>query len=373
MVPGSDDIIGCPSCRAPHRRGSLMSGNTVGARWWSDGKREAPMLPSSPLVTRCRGCGQYFWLHRGERLGRISGLQSDTSRDVVLVDVGPRPVEVHGILRRVLGEEAPEGKALHVPLELARDIPWGKAKALIEELQAAGATARVRPVWEPPARPWVNYLLTAVGPRRVEVMALLREQFRVSLAEVKELLERLPLQLLRPELYRDLPTFIARYRAAGATVTEQEMRPREEEPLPGEAFPPEWLELPGVAELAEEELLAALAAGVARGREEERELRLRAWWAGNDPYREPGAAWKPFSERAPAARENLRALLKLLDPEEPLEGLLKAEALRELEHFDEARALLAWVPSPEELRKVGEQLRVLAEQRVPEVRVTIGS
>jgi hypothetical protein len=66
-------------------------------------------------------------------------------------------------------------------------------------------------------------------------------------------------------------------------------------------------------------------------------------------------------------------LLELFDTDEPLDGLLKAEALRELERFDEAMTLLSRVPLPDELRKVAEQLRRLAEQGVPEVRVTIGS
>lgn len=376
MIPGSHDIIGCPTCGAPHRQGSLVSGNTLGARWWSDGKLEAPMLPARPLVTRCRGCGRYFWLSRGERLGHIEALGSEQYRDVLLVDVGPRRAEVLAVLHRWFRMEPREAEALleRLPFELVPELLRDKARTLLGELQEAGATARVRPVLMRSEPPTVRVFLTEVGPRRVEVMALLREHARVSPAEVKGMLERLPLRLpLRVPPPFESEAFVEKLRAVGATVTAQETPPPPVEPLPGEAFPPEWLELPELGELAEEELLAALAEGVARGREEERELRLRAWWAGNDPYRNPETPWKPFAERALAARENLRALQELLNPEEPLEGLLKAEALRELERFDEAMALLARVPSADELRKVGEQLRRLAEQHVPEVRVTIGS
>ena len=376
MIPGSNDIIGCPSCGTAHRLGSLSSGNTVGARWWSDGKREAPMLPSSPLVTRCRGCRRYFWLSRGERLGVIAGFFPEPNRDVLLVDLGPRRDELLAVLGRVRGVPPHEARALleRVPVEVAQDIPRDTARELIEEFQGLGATARVRPVLDRPERPERRLLLRAVGPRRVEVMAVLREHFQVGLAEVKGLLERLPLELpLHRAHLEGFEVFLGKYRAAGATVTVEELPPPEVEPLPGEAFPPEWHELPNVEGLAEEELLAALAEGVAQGREEERELRLRAWWAGNDPYREPERPWKPFAERSLAARENLHALQELLQVDEPLEGLLKAEALRELERFDESRALLSRVPLPDELRKVAEQLRRLAEQHVPEVRVTIGS
>lgn len=82
--------------------------------------------------------------------------------------------------------------------------------------------------------------------------------------------------------------------------------------------------------------------------------------------------WKPFAEHEPAARENLYALQALLDPQEPLERWMKAEALRELERFDESRALLSWVPPQPELRQVAESLRTLAEQRMAEVRRVVG-
>ncbi len=375
MVPGYDEILGCPACGAPHRRGSLVSDNIEGARWWSDGKIEAPMLPSRPLVTRCRQCGRYFAINRSWRLGHIEGPGDEQYRDFVLVDAGPRRAEVLALLQRRFRLAPAEAEALlaELPYELVPEASRDKARELIEEFQQAGATARVKPVLRRPSVPQVSVVLTEVGPRRVEVMALLREHSRVSLAEVKALLEHLPLPLpLHAPAPPDFEALLEKLRAAGATVTTREI-PSQEEPLPGEAFPPEWRELPEVEELAEEELLAALAEGVALDRNEERELRRRAWWAGNDPYRDPGTPWKPFAERAPAARENLRVLLELFDTDEPLDGLLKAEALRELERFDEAMTLLSRVPLPDELRKVAEQLRRLAEQGVPEVRVTIGS
>jgi ribosomal protein L7/L12 len=283
------------------------------------------------------------------------------------------------LLRRVLGVELHEAKALleRLPLELASDITRDEAAKLIEELQALGASARVRAVWAPPSPPPVsNFHLVEVGPRRIEIMALLREHFGVSPSEAKQLLERLPLEL-RPT--RDVPHYrldelLERYQAAGGVLTRYALPVLPEpEPLPGETLPPEWLELPGLQALPEADLLAALAQGVTRDRDEERELRSMAWWAGNDPYRQPGATWKPFAEREPAARENLHVLQELFDPEEPLERWMKAEALRELERFDEARALLTWIPPQPELRQVTESLRRLAEQRVPEVRVVVGA
>ena len=43
---------------------SLMSGNTFGARFWSDGKRKAPMLPQVSPVQQCYDCGKYYLLYQ---------------------------------------------------------------------------------------------------------------------------------------------------------------------------------------------------------------------------------------------------------------------------------------------------------------------
>jgi hypothetical protein len=38
-----------------------MSGNTIGATLWSDGKKNAPMLPRVSRIQRCPTCGKYFF------------------------------------------------------------------------------------------------------------------------------------------------------------------------------------------------------------------------------------------------------------------------------------------------------------------------
>jgi hypothetical protein len=39
----------------------LYSGNTMGAIWWTDGKREAPMLPDTNWLMKCPYCKDLFW------------------------------------------------------------------------------------------------------------------------------------------------------------------------------------------------------------------------------------------------------------------------------------------------------------------------
>ena len=60
---------------------SLMSGNTFGARYWSDLKMQAPMLPQISPVQKCPHCGKYYLHYKqksedGERpsfeLGELS-------------------------------------------------------------------------------------------------------------------------------------------------------------------------------------------------------------------------------------------------------------------------------------------------------------
>ncbi|PIQ33656.1 MAG: hypothetical protein COW63_05155 [Bacteroidetes bacterium CG18_big_fil_WC_8_21_14_2_50_41_14] len=62
MIPGEDLYYQCPICGDYTRKGSLISGNTIGAKYYSDGKVIAPMLPTFPMVSKCGSCGKLFWL-----------------------------------------------------------------------------------------------------------------------------------------------------------------------------------------------------------------------------------------------------------------------------------------------------------------------
>jgi len=79
-----------------------------------------------------------------------------------------------------------------------------------------------------------------------------------------------------------------------------------------------------------------LKAGVS-DKQKERYVRLRIWWAGNDPRRESGQSTPLDSFET----ENLRAFVMLLDEAEINDRIMKAEALRELGEFTNAQKLLA--------------------------------
>jgi hypothetical protein len=69
MLPGPNLIKECPQCRQPFVQPTLLSGNTFGASFWTDGKREAPMLPETPWVVKCPTCSHLVWLDEAAKLG----------------------------------------------------------------------------------------------------------------------------------------------------------------------------------------------------------------------------------------------------------------------------------------------------------------
>jgi hypothetical protein len=108
--------------------------------------------------------------------------------------------------------------------------------------------------------------------------------------------------------------------------------------------------------------LTTLEMGVS-GTEKEYYLRLRAWWAGND-QRRYGMEAAPMSS---VETDNLRAYALLLDGTEENDRLMKAEAMRELGLFEEAKALLT-EPFSDEVSHAVAMIRELTEKRITAVR-----
>jgi len=69
MIPGSDNIYKCPSCGNLFRQGSLMSGNTFGAKLFSDGISIAKMSLNFPNFTKCKDCGSFLNLRELKEVG----------------------------------------------------------------------------------------------------------------------------------------------------------------------------------------------------------------------------------------------------------------------------------------------------------------
>ena len=62
MLPGPTYVYECSNCNGLFHRRSISSGNTLRARYRSDGRMDAPMLPTTPLLTACPHCKSVvFW------------------------------------------------------------------------------------------------------------------------------------------------------------------------------------------------------------------------------------------------------------------------------------------------------------------------
>lgn len=71
MQFGPNLIYQCPHCGNYLQKGSLQSGNTFGAKLYSDGKQMAPMLVRFPDIVQCNQCAHYLWLSKLEQVGIV--------------------------------------------------------------------------------------------------------------------------------------------------------------------------------------------------------------------------------------------------------------------------------------------------------------
>lgn len=72
MLPGPTIIKSCPHCKGLAKEKTLASGNTFGAKWWTDGAFRARMLPGTPDLIKCQLCSSVAWLSDCEEVDRFS-------------------------------------------------------------------------------------------------------------------------------------------------------------------------------------------------------------------------------------------------------------------------------------------------------------
>lgn len=66
MSPDYSSILICPVCSHKKEVLSLRSGNYIDARFWSDNKIEAPMMPFVSPVQKCPNCENYYFSNRAK-------------------------------------------------------------------------------------------------------------------------------------------------------------------------------------------------------------------------------------------------------------------------------------------------------------------
>lgn len=72
-TPGPTLIKKCNRCDGLMKQRTIASGNNFGARYWTDGKVDTPMLPDTPMVVVCPHCGKVDWLKNFVEVGEIPG------------------------------------------------------------------------------------------------------------------------------------------------------------------------------------------------------------------------------------------------------------------------------------------------------------
>ena len=79
MLPGPTVMRKCFACKKVIAQSTIASGNTFGARFWTDGMQDAPMLPDEPWLVKCQHCGELVWIDEQEYVGEVElwGQQED--------------------------------------------------------------------------------------------------------------------------------------------------------------------------------------------------------------------------------------------------------------------------------------------------------
>jgi hypothetical protein len=72
MRPGPTQIKKCSSCEGLISKSTVASGNTFGAKFWTDGVMHAPMLPVTPQIAKCPHCKSIEVLEQLEVIGETA-------------------------------------------------------------------------------------------------------------------------------------------------------------------------------------------------------------------------------------------------------------------------------------------------------------
>lgn len=88
MIPASPRKLFCPHCKGKKGVARVISGNTFGGVFWSDGQSFTPMLPQASLVQKCPHCGKYYIISRQNDIGMCSEEMIMLGYDLFMTDEG---------------------------------------------------------------------------------------------------------------------------------------------------------------------------------------------------------------------------------------------------------------------------------------------
>jgi hypothetical protein len=99
-------VRACPHCRALVVQEDTLSGNTIGAKFYTDGKLEAKMLPDHPWLAKCPACSGLFWVDEAVEVD--TGFDAAKGKQQVLAPSGKEMLEF------LSGPALPRDKELYV-------------------------------------------------------------------------------------------------------------------------------------------------------------------------------------------------------------------------------------------------------------------
>jgi hypothetical protein len=102
----------CPHCRVHVVQEDTLSGNTIGAKFYTDGKREAKMLPDHPLLAKCQVCAGLFWVDESVEVD--TGFDAAKGKQQVIAPSGKEMLEF------LSGPALPANKELYVRVSVWR-------------------------------------------------------------------------------------------------------------------------------------------------------------------------------------------------------------------------------------------------------------
>jgi hypothetical protein len=133
MLPGPTELIGCPTCGGPLKRKTWLSGNTFGAKLYTDGRQVAPMMPWHPPVCRCPHCSAFFWLANALEVGVVnadeeSAVRSELRDQLALSE--PSEADYHEAIRTGLAKDREQERQLRI-------LAWWRSNDVFRELESA--------------------------------------------------------------------------------------------------------------------------------------------------------------------------------------------------------------------------------------------
>ena len=122
MMPGPIIIRECPHCKGHFKESTIASGNTFGARYWTDGKMEADMLPEVDWLVSCPNCLVPVWVDSATEVGQVERPYRESASDYKNADkleYGQTP-SAEGYLIALRDDSMPIEEQTYIRLRLWR-------------------------------------------------------------------------------------------------------------------------------------------------------------------------------------------------------------------------------------------------------------